>query len=151
MGLDASEVLGSPQIAGARVNPKGFAKKTITSSAAKHAGLVGAAVTARAGYKAQQEQAAAATESDTPKFKLAYLALTADELALVRLKAGLVSTKFGEVLVRVPRADVASAEMGGGFSSALTITLRDGDSWLLEVPKVSKRDAEKLVSALAGS
>src|ERR671933_2402346 len=108
MGLDASQVLGSPQIAGARVNPKGFAKKTITASAAKHAGVVGAAVTARAGYKAQQEQATAAEASDTPKFKLAYLALTADELALVRLKAGLVSTKFGEVLVRVPRSEVAS-------------------------------------------
>ena len=150
MGLDASDVLGSPQIAGARVNPKGFAKKTITASGAKHAGVVGAAVTARAGYTAQQEQAAAAAASDTPSFKLAYLALTADELALVRLKAGLVSTKLGEVLLRVPRSDVASVEMGGGFSSALTVTLRDGGSWLLEVPKVSKKDAEKLVGELSG-
>jgi hypothetical protein len=149
MGLDASQVLGSPQVAGARVNPKGFAKKTITRSAGSHAGLVGAAVTARAGYKAQQEQAEAAAESETPKFKLAYLALTADELALVRLKAGLVSTKIGEVLMRVPRAQVASAEMGGGFSAALTITMRDGGTWLLEVPKVSKKDAEKLVAQLA--
>jgi hypothetical protein len=148
MGLDASGVLGSQQIAGARVNPKGFAKKTITASGAKHAGLVGAAVTARAGYKAQQEQAAAAAESETPKFKLAYLALTADELALVRLKAGMVGTKLGEVLLRVPRADVASVEMGGGFSSELTVTLSDGGSWLLEVPRVSKKDAEKLVSEL---
>ena len=103
MGLDASALLGSPQIAGARVNPKGFAKKTITRSAAGHAGLVGAAVTARTGYKAQEEQAAAAAASETPKFKLAYIALTADELALVRLKPGLVSTKLGEVLMRVPR------------------------------------------------
>jgi hypothetical protein len=150
MGLDASQVLGSPQIAGARVNPKGFAKKTITSSAAKHAGLVGAAVTARAGYRAQQEQAAAASTSDTPSFKLAYIALTADELALVKLKTGLVGTKLGEVMLRVPRADVASVEMGGGFSSALTVTLREGDTWLLEVPRVSKKDAEALVAALSG-
>jgi hypothetical protein len=150
MGLDASSVLGSAQIAGARVNPKGFAKKTITRSAASHAGVVGAAVTARAGYKAQQEQAEAAATSETPSFKLAYLALTADELALVALKAGLVSTKLGEVLMRVPRAEVASAEMGGGFSSALTVTLHDGGQWLLEVPKVSKKDAERLVSELTG-
>jgi hypothetical protein len=150
MGLDASQVLGSPQIAGARVNPKGFAKKTITRSAAGHAGLVGAAVTARAGYKAQEEQAAAAETSAAPNFKLAYIALTADELALVKLKTGLVGTKLGEVMLRVPRSDVASVEMGGGFSSALTVTLRDGDTWLLEVPKVSKKDAEKLVSQITG-
>ena len=150
MGLDASGLLGSPQIAGARVNPKGFAKKTITRSAAGHAGLVGAAVTARAGYKAQEDQAGAAAESETPKFKLAYIALTADELALVKLKTSLVGTKLGEVMLRVPRSDVASVEMGGGFSSELTVTLQDGGSWLLEVPKVSKKDAEKLVSALNG-
>jgi hypothetical protein len=148
MGLDASKLLGSPQIAGARVNPKGFARKTITASAAKHAGVVGAAVTARAGYTAQQEQAAAAEVSETPRFKLAYLALTADELALVKLKAGLASTKLDEVMLRVPRSEVESVEMGGGFSSALTVTLRDGGSWLLEVPKVSKKDAERLVGEL---
>jgi hypothetical protein len=149
MGLDASKLLGSPQIAGARVNPKGFAKKTITRSAGAHAGVVGAAVTARAGYKAQQEQAETAAASDTPKFKLAYLAVTADEVALIRCKAGLASTKLDEVLRRVPRAEVASAELGDGFSSALTIELRDGDTWLLEVPKVSKKDAEKVVGVLA--
>ena len=150
MGLDASKLLGSPQLAGARVNPKGFAKKTITRSAASHAGLAGAAVTARAGYKAQEEQAQAAEASDTPKFKLAYLAVTADEVALIRCKAGLASTKLDEVLMRVPRAEVASAELGGGFSSALTIELRDGDQWLLEVPRVSKKDAEQLVGVLGG-
>jgi hypothetical protein len=150
MGLDASKVLGSPQIAGARVNPKGFAKKTITRSAASHAGVVGAAVNARAGYKAQQEQAEAAAQSDTPRFKLAYIAVTADELALIRLKAGLASTKIDEVLMRVPRSEVASVELGGGFSSALTVELRDGSTWLLEVPKVSKKDAERLVAELGG-
>ena len=150
MGLDASKVLGSQQIAGARVNPKGFAKKTITRSAASHAGVVGAAVTARAGYKAQQEQAEAAAQSAAPKFKLAYLAVTAYEVALIRLKAGLASTKLDEVLMRVPRTDVASVELGSGFSSALTIELRDGDTWLLEVPRVSKKDAEKLVGVLGG-
>lgn len=150
MGLDASGLLGSPQIAGARVNPKGFAKKTITRSAAGHAGLVGAAVNARTAYKAQEAQAAAAAESETPRFKLAYIALTADELALVKLKPGLVSTKMDEVMLRVPRAEVASVEMGGGFSSALTVTLNDGGQWLLEVPKVSKKDAEKLVAEIGG-
>ena len=150
MGLDASKLLGSPQVAGARVNPKGFAKKKITASAASHAGIVGAAVTARAGYKAQEQQAEAAAESDTPRFRLAYIAVTADEVALVRLKAGLVSTKLDEVLLRVPRADVASAEMGPGLSPSLTIELRDGGQWLLEVPRVSKKDAEEVVSALGG-
>ena len=150
MGLDASKLLGSPQVAGARVNPKGFAKKTVTASAAKHAGLVGAAVTARAGIKAQQDQAEAAAVSDTPRFRLAYLSVTADELALVRLKAGMVSTKLAEVLLRVPRADVASIEIGPGLSPSLTIQFRDGASWLLEVPRVSKKDADRVVSILGG-
>jgi hypothetical protein len=148
MGIDASQVLGSQQIAGARVNPKGFAKKTIARSAGAHAGLVGAAVTARSGYKAQQEQAKAALESSAPQFRLAYLAVTADEVSLIRLKTGMVSTKLAEVLVRVPRAEVSSAEMGSGLSPSLTIEFNDGDTWLLEVPRVSKKDAEKLVAEL---
>jgi hypothetical protein len=150
MGIDASKVLGSQQIAGARVNPKGFGKKTMTQFAGMNSGLVGAAVTARAGFKAQEEQADAAAESATPQFRLAYLAVTADEVSLIRLKTGMVSTKLAEVLLRVPRTDVASAELGGGVSSALTIRFRDGDSWLLEVPRVSKKDAEQLVDVLAG-
>lgn len=150
MGIDASKVLGSPQLAGARVNPKGFGKKTIAQFAGMNAGLVGAAVTARAGLKAQEEQAQAATESVAPQFRLAYLAVTADEVSLIRLKTGMVSTKLAEVLVRVPRADVTSAEMGSGLSPSLTIEFRDGDSWLLEVPRVSKKDAEKLVGVLGG-
>jgi hypothetical protein len=71
-------------------------------------------------------------------------------VALIRLKAGLASTKLDEVMMRVPRSEVASVEMGGGFSSALTIELQDGSTWLLEVPRVSKKDAEKLVGELGG-
>ena len=67
-------------------------------------------------------------ESQTPQFgRLAWLALTSHELALVELKQdGLVGLRLQDVIERIPHSDVASAELGGGhtmFSPPLTITL----------------------------
>jgi hypothetical protein len=87
--------------------------------------------------------------SETPKFdRVAYLAVTEDELALIKLK-GLVTFTLDEVIARVPRSDVASAELGSGIASSLTITFGDRDSWQLEVPRPSKKNAQAVVDALA--
>jgi hypothetical protein len=98
--------------------------------------------------KAERRQAQMA--SDTPTFgRVAYLAVTEDELALIKL-TGVVTFKLDEVIERVPRSDVESAELGGGLASSLVITFGNRDSWQLEVPRPSKKDALAVVHALGG-
>jgi hypothetical protein len=151
MALDASSVLGSPQLAGVKVNPRGAGRSKIAASAALGGGVVGAAIGAGAGMKAERKQAQIASASETPNFgRLAYLAVTEDELALIRLKSGMVTVHLDEVIACVPRSDVASAELGGGVSPSLTITFGTGGSWQLEVPRPSKKHAQEVVHALGG-
>jgi hypothetical protein len=151
MALDASSVLGSPQLAGVKVNPRGAGRSKIAASAGLGGGVVGAAIGAGAGMKAERKQAQIASASETPNFgRLAYLAVTEGELALIKLKSGMVTVHLDEVIARVPRSDVASAELGGGVSPSLTITFGIGGSWQLEVPRPSKKHAQEVVHALGG-
>jgi hypothetical protein len=150
MALDASQVLGSPQLAGVKVNPRGAAKsKAAGPAGAAVGGIVGAVYGATAGMRAERQQMQVAAE--TPEFgRVAYLAVTQDELALIKLKSSLVTFTLDEVIVRIPRSDVASAELGRGIASSLTITFGNGDSWQLEVPRPSKKHAQAVVHALGG-
>jgi hypothetical protein len=152
MAIDVSGVLGAQQIAGVKVNPRGLGKaRGAGMSGANVGGAIGAAISATRQGKAQQEKAQFASTSHTPSFgRLAFLAVTGDEVALVKLKSGIVTLKPGEVIVRLPRSDVASAELGGGVSPSLTVTLSNGDAWQLEVPRPSKKNAEAVVHALSG-
>jgi hypothetical protein len=151
MALDASSVLGSPQLAGVKVNPRGAGRTTAAASIGLGGGIVGAAIGAGAGMKAGQKQAGIAAASETPAFgRLAYLAVTESELALIKLKSGMVTVHLDEVIVRVGRSAVASSEMGGGISPSLTITFGDGGSWQLEVPRPSKKHAQEVIHALGG-
>ncbi|HEY1777598.1 MAG TPA: hypothetical protein VGG41_15680 [Solirubrobacteraceae bacterium] len=137
MALDASQLLGSEQLAGVKVNPRGMARRV--------AGPIGGEVAARVVLGPRAER----TASETPKFaRLAYLVLTGDELALVELKSGIVKVHLGEVLKRTPRSEVASAELGKGLVPPLTIGFADGDRWELEVPGPSRKHARTLVDAL---
>jgi hypothetical protein len=61
-----------------------------------------------------------------------------------------VTLKLDEVIMRIPRSDVASAELGSGIASPLTITFGNGDSWELEVPPPNKKHAQAVVHALGG-
>jgi hypothetical protein len=136
MALDASQVLGSRQLAGVKVNPRGMAKRV--------AGGVAGRLPARIVY-GQSDRATSAT----PSFgRLGYLAVTDDELALITLKSGLVTVKIDEVVVRIPRSDVASAELGSGVVTPITIGFADGGSWQLEVPPPNKKHAQAVVHAL---
>lgn len=150
MGLDASQVLGSAQVAGAKVSPRGMGRSIAFSSAGMSGGAVGAVVGAAASGRANRRQQEIAEASETPKLgRFAYLAVTGDEVALIKLKSGLVSQKLTEVVARVPRNQVASAELGSGqLAPELTVSFRDGDTWLLEVPRISKKDAEDVVRML---
>lgn len=116
------------------------------------AGVIGPAAGAAAGMRAEKKQAQMAAESVTPKFgRLAYLAVTAQEVALVEMKLkGMVGLELHDVIVRVPRSEVASAELGGGglFSPPLTITFTNGSTWQLEVPRPNKKQAKEVVATL---
>jgi hypothetical protein len=138
MAFDASTVLGSPQLAGVKVNPRGMSKRV--------AGNVVGRLPARIVYGSSGQ-----TTSEAPNFgRLAYLAVTDSELALIKLKSGLVTSKLDEVIVRIPRSDVVSAELGSGIVTPLAITFGNGDSWQLEVPPPNKKHAQAVVHALDG-
>ena len=153
MAIDASQLLGSPQRAGAKVQPRGFGKKVAAGSTGMYVGgAVGAAISATRQQKAGKQQAQFAADSQTPKFgRLAFLAVTDDELALIKLKSGLVSMKLDEVLARVPRSHVSGVELGTGVTTIpLTISFENAEVWQLEVPRVAKKDSEELVRILRG-
>jgi hypothetical protein len=113
-------------------------------------GVVGAAISARGQQKGGEQKAAWAAGAQTPKFGAhGFLALTEEELTLVKMKQGLASLKPVEVIARVPRSDVATIELGGGVPmSPLTVSFAGGESWQLEVPMVSKGKAKNLVGVL---
>ncbi|MGB2874500.1 MAG: hypothetical protein WBB76_03400 [Gaiellaceae bacterium] len=103
-------------------------------------------ISATAGERAQQRQGQVVAE--TPDLgRVAYLAVTEDELALIKLK-GLVTFTLDEVIARIPRSDVASTELGRGIPSSLTIRFDNGDSWQLEVPRASRKHAQAVVHVL---
>jgi hypothetical protein len=152
MAIDASDLLGSPQLAGVKVNSRGTGKRAgATAAGAAGGGIVGAAIGATRQGKAGREKAEWASASQTPEFgRVGYLAVTANELALIRMKSGLVTMKLDEVLVRLPRSDVRGVELGKGVSTApLVVTLAHGETWQLEVPAPSKKHAQAVVDALS--
>jgi hypothetical protein len=154
MGHDASQILGSPQLAGVIVSPVGAGLQTGAKFGGAGGGLAGAVVAAAVASKATKESAEAAAVSTAPEFgRWGFLAVTDDELALVDLastRAGRL--KLGDVLVRIPRAQVASCEVGGARTALpppLTISFGGGDTWLLEVPRWARKQAGKVVGLLA--
>jgi hypothetical protein len=133
MAFDASQIIGSPQLAGVTVLPRGASKR--------QANATGGSLPARIALGKTGE-----TASDAPDFgRMAYLAVTDSELALVNVKSGRLTMKLNELIVRVPRTDVASAELGSGVICPLTITFADGQIWRLEVSRLNKKHAQAVV------
>jgi hypothetical protein len=153
MALDASEILGSPQLAGVKVNPRGMGKAAGAQYGGMYGGVAGAAAGAARSMKANEQKIAFRENSETPTFgRLAYLVVTADEVALVELKSKIVTVYLNQVIARVPRGEVESVDLsGGGMNSCpLTVTFTGGDVWELEVPKPSKKYAKQVVEQLGG-
>ena len=153
MALDASEILGSQQLAGVKVNPRGMGKAVGARYGGMYGGLAGAAVGAARSMKANEEKIAFREESETPTFgRLAYFVVTPEEVALVELKSKIVTVYLDQVIARVRRGEVASIELdgGGAGSCPLTVTFTSGDAWELEVPKPSKKYAKRVVEQLGG-
>jgi len=143
---DAADVLGAPEVAGAWVNRRGKAKRTMSTVAgAEIGGAVGSVVGAGI------SQGSPRPTAETPDFGgFAYLALSADELVLVKGKQGLMKLKMtDEVVAKVPRSDVVSIEAGEGkIAAPLTITFSDGGQWDLEVARAHRSAADQVVAEL---
>lgn len=132
MASDASQALGSPQVAGTFVSPRGHT----TNMTARVAG------------------ASAYESPGAPDFgDIGYVALTGDQIAIVKGKHGLFKPKVGsEVIARAARGDVAGAELDGGVLKAeMRFRFADGSSWEFEVPKIYRGTAEDVVRALGGN
>jgi len=148
MANDASEALGAPELAGTLVNPKGLTKKMTASVAAREVGGM-------AGSMAQSAAMGDAYEGapDVPNFgRVGYVAVTETEIALVKTNTGAFKMKVSdEVLARVPREQIKSAELDQGrLLSHLSISFAGGKTWEFDVPKMSKRTAQQLVRVLGG-
>ena len=148
MANDASAALGAPQVAGTLVNPKGLTKKVTASVAGGEvAGVLGNVTASLATGPAY------AGAPDVPNFgRVAYLAASDREIALVKTKTGAFKMKLtDEVLARVPRSDIASCELAqGALLSKLKIVFADGATWEFDIPKQAKKTAQGFVTELGG-
>jgi hypothetical protein len=142
MAIDASGVLGSRQLAGVKVNAPGTAARL----ARNQGGSGSLAADIVVGGQPHPEG------TGTPPFgQLAFLAVTDQELALVKLRTSKgVMLKAAEVISRVPRSRLQTAELSPGYAALLTIAFADGGTWRLEVPPPSKNPARAVVHALGG-
>ena len=149
MADDATAALGAPEIAGTMVNPKGMTKKVTASVAGGVVG--GVAGTFAAGMATGGAYAGAPA---VPNFgRVAYVAASADALAIVKTKSGAFKMKVtDESLATVPRSEIASAELDQGkLLSHLTIAFNNGVTWEFDIPKAAKKTAQGLVTALGGT
>jgi hypothetical protein len=152
LAIDASELLGAPQVAAVKVSPRGATMgRALNQGGVSAGGLIGAAGGALASGKAAQ--AGAAARAETPEFKgQALLALTDGEVALVKLKQGAMSAKPSEVIARAPRNQVTGASLANGLVPKLSITFADGSAWSMDIPRVIKKqgDTDRVVELLGG-
>jgi len=144
---DASEVLGSPEVAGTFLSPKGLTSRmTVMAAGRVVGGLIGTVAADKATGGERYEGA--------PDFgQVGYVAVTQDEVAIVRGKKGAFKPKVGdEVVARVRRTDVQAVEFDkGALKGSLKIQFADGGWWEFEIPKIYRKTTEKVVEALAPS
>jgi hypothetical protein len=136
--VDASQVLGSPQLAGLIVVPRGFGASAVRAASndigTGLSNAVGASLNqAMQRTRGRRQQAVGDVVFDTPRFAgYGLLALTAQELALV---TGPRHPAI-KVLARMPRDEIEFADkLGHGFPTTfpLAIAFRNGRAWYLEV------------------
>src|SRR5580658_1599137 len=148
--VDASQALGSPQIAALLVDRKGFGASAFRS-AGYAAGPLGPAIAPllqRLMGKGRRkgEESLREVVFDTPSPGAGLLALTDQERALVGGRG------YSTVAGRVPRGDIVSAaRLGGGFPNptfALVIVFANGHGWYFEVRWNRGRAAKKFLHLL---
>jgi hypothetical protein len=146
---DASHALGAPQLAGTLVNPKGLTRKMTASVAGQVAGGASGGLAAKMATGPLYEGV-----PGVPQFgRVGYVAVTEDEIALVKTKTGMFRMKISDrVLARAPRGEIDSVELDEGrLLSHLRIAFAGGTVWEFDVPKQAKRTAQDVVRALGGT
>jgi hypothetical protein len=156
MGFDVAGTIGAPEIVGTKVLKRGA---TLSAARGGGGGAGGGLVGALAGTAAEtlinkkgEKQKTRASSSDLPDFgKLGYLALTDDAVVLLKVYPGGLKGRLGEVVARVPRSEISTAEFESSamYASGVTIVFAGGDRWALEAPRTSRKDAKTLVQQLA--
>jgi hypothetical protein len=144
MASDASEVLGSPEVAGTFLSPKGLTARMTAMTAGRVVGGVLGTVAADRATGGERYEGA-------PDFgQVGYVAVTQDEIAIVRGKKGAFKPKVGdEVVARAPRTDVQAVEFDKGkLKGSLKIQFADGGWWEFEIPKIYRKTTEQVVAAL---
>lgn len=125
--LDASELPGSPQLAGTTVTPPGFGKD------------------------ADKAKAECAADSATLKLgAYASLALTDGELGSITLKRGMASIKLTEVRARSAMRGLfgrSGRRCGEPYADRV---VRERRHVAVEGPEAGERSAERLIRALGG-
>ena len=144
MAPDASRVLGSPQLAAAKVWHRGQAWLTAARVNYSADAVLLAPLVAWMMFGPRPDRAPA----QTPRFGFAaLLAVTKDELALVSLNARAPAG----VIVRVPLSEVRAFDLSHARGVwPLTITLGNGDIWRLEVPRRNKKAARAVAVVVSG-
>jgi hypothetical protein len=146
MALDASLVLGSPQLAATKVWHRGTAWRITARVNYSANAVLLAPLVARMMYGPRPD----ASPAQTPRLGgiAALLAVTEDELVLIRLKGR--STPAG-VIARIPLGEVTTFDLEHARGVwPLTITFRDGDTWRLEIPRFNKKAASTVSAAVSG-
>jgi hypothetical protein len=137
MAHDASQLLGAQQLAGTTVNPRGYGWK-------EGAGVAGVAIGHAAAKRASEN------DSTTPEFpRIAFLAVTDQEIALIKIGSGGMNGKLDEVLARIPRDEIASAKVSRGvLRTNLTISFTGGGDWEFEVSPLIRQKVVQVVHAM---
>jgi hypothetical protein len=143
VAYDTTELLGTKQLAGAVVLPRGWTMQHGVS----RAGLAGEAIAFTARKKAKPKP----NTSQTPQFgRSTYLAVTHQEVALLTPRSKSPG-RLGEVLARVPRTEVASAKLSPGAAflrTNVTIGFTNGSTWEFEQSPLVRPVLVKIIRAL---
>jgi len=145
MGMEqqAAEKLGEQVRMVATVSTKGTGKKIITAGVA---GQIGGAIGMAAAGSAMNKRTPGGPSGYTGYM---VLALGEQSFGMLKQKTGLLKPSCGDLLEKLPLADVRKFEIGSGtLTVPLTLGLADGSEFELEVPRAHKGKVEKLKAAL---
>jgi hypothetical protein len=88
-------------------------------------------------------------ECPLPPRRLAVLGLTESDLLLLNFKHGAIHPVATGVLVRIPRSEIAGAEVPRSVSmNRVRIAFADGGEWFFEVTKPNVRKARAITDQL---
>ena len=143
MPLDVSQVLGSPQLAAAKVWPRGQAWRNASRVNYSTEAILLAPLVAWMLFGPRPDL----DPAQTPRFRrVALLAVTRDELALVRLKGRAPAG----VIAQVPLDQVQAFDLQRGRGVfPLTVSFRDGDVWRLEIPRFNRKAAAAMAAVVS--